>query len=196
MKRAPLIAAVAMSAAAAAWSAAAESPVPPSADGIAKAKAAAKDLGEGLKAQLVAALKAGGPSAALTTCKTIGQDFTAATGKTHGLVIKRTALRVRNASNAPDEFERKVLTDFGTMIAAGVNPAELEHAEVVTEGGKSQLRYMKPIPMAAEPCQTCHGPSVAPELKAEIDKLYPGDQAVGFKPGELRGAFSITQDLP
>ena len=54
---------------------------------------------------------------------------------------------------------------------------------------------MKAIPTAAEPCLTCHGSSLQPELKAEILRLYPNDQATGFKPGELRGAFTVTQKL-
>jgi hypothetical protein len=32
-------------------------------------------------------------------------------------------------------------------------------------------------------------------LKTEIEKLYPQDQATGFKPGELRGAFTVTEKL-
>ncbi len=44
-----------------------------------------------------------------------------------------------------------------------------------------------------EPGLTCHGSSLQPELKAEILCLYPNDQATGFKPGELRGAFTVTE---
>jgi hypothetical protein len=34
-----------------------------------------------------------------------------------------------------------------------------------------------------------------PELKAEILRLYPNDQATGFRAGDLRGAFTVTQTL-
>ncbi len=54
---------------------------------------------------------------------------------------------------------------------------------------------MKAIPMAAEPCAACHGTDVKPDVKSEIDKLYPQDQATGFKPGELRGAFTISMPV-
>jgi len=50
---------------------------------------------------------------------------------------------------------------------------------------------MKAIPMRAEPCLLCHG-APEPALKAEIDRLYPQDQATGFRPGELRGAFTVS----
>jgi cytochrome c553 len=65
----------------------------------------------------------------------------------------------------------------------------------LTENGVATFRYMKAIPMAAQPCAACHGTDVKPDVLAEIEKLYPQDEATGFKPGELRGAFSIKQSL-
>ena len=107
----------------------------------------------------------------------------------------RTALKVRNPKNAPDAFERRVLEDFVAKVAAGADPAQLEHYEAVTEDGERLFRYMKAIPMAAEPCAVCHGGALAADLKTEIEKLYPQDQATGFEPGELRGAFTVTEKL-
>jgi hypothetical protein len=118
-----------------------------------------------------------------------------ASSKAMGLKVGRTALKVRNPANAPDAFETRVLEDFVAKIAAGGDPAKLEHAETVTENGQKLFRYMKAIPTAAVPCLTCHGSDLAPDLKAEIDKLYPSDQATGFKAGDLRGAFTVTEEL-
>jgi hypothetical protein len=56
------------------------------------------------------------------------------------------------------------------------------------------FRYMRPIIMR-ETCLACHGPSVAQDVKAEIAKYYTDDKAVGFNLGELRGAFSLVQQL-
>ncbi|MEX2498681.1 MAG: DUF3365 domain-containing protein [Wenzhouxiangellaceae bacterium] len=50
--------------------------------------------------------------------------------------------------------------------------------------------------MARSQCVICHGESIAPELAETIKQLYPQDQATGFAPGELRGAFSVTVELP
>ncbi len=159
---------------------------------VAEARAAVKVLGEGLKAQLAAAMQSGGPIAAMGVCRTIAPLLAEQTGAEHGLKIGRTALRVRNPANAPDAWERQVLEDFLAKTAAGANPATLEHAEMVPqEGGLMVFRYMKAIPMAAEPCLTCHG-NPEPAVKAEILRLYPQDQATGFKPGQLRGAFTVT----
>lgn len=167
----------------------------PSPEQVDKARAAVAGLAEGLKARLGEALKAGGPVAAVQVCNTVAPGLAADAAKTTGLSVGRTALKVRNPENAPDEFEKRVLMEFAAKIAAGSDPAKLEHAEIVDDGGSRMVRYMKAIPTAAEPCLVCHGETLAPDLKAEIDKLYPNDQATGFKAGDLRGAFTVIEIL-
>jgi hypothetical protein len=170
---------------------------PPTTDAarLASAHAAVKGLGETLKAQLVAAIKAGGPIAAVGVCRTIAPAIAEEKSRAHGLKVGRTALKVRNRDNAPDAFERRVLEEFVRQIDSGADPAGLEHAETVTEGGETLFRYMKAIPTAAEPCLACHGSNLEPELRAEILRLYPEDQATGFRAGDLRGAFTVTQKV-
>ncbi len=170
-------------------------PLAPSDAQLSAARAAAKDLGESLKSQLVAAIKSGGPRAAVGICRTIAPAIAADASRKHRLEVGRTALKLRNPANAPDEFERQVLEDFVRKIDTGADPATLEHAEIRDEGGARVFRYMKAIPTAAEPCLTCHGSNIAPDLKAEIERIYPADQATGFKAGELRGAFTIRQKV-
>ncbi|AHB48078.1 cytochrome C [Hyphomicrobium nitrativorans NL23] len=162
---------------------------------LAAARAAAKDLGENLRSELIAALKAGGPSAALGVCRTVAPSIAENASKTHDLTVGRTALKVRNPDNTPDAFERRVLADFVRKAAAGSDPATLEHAEIATENGKSTFRYMKAIPTAAEPCLVCHGSNIEASLKAEILELYPSDEATGFVAGELRGAFTVRRQI-
>lgn len=157
------------------------------------AREAAKELGEALKAQLMAAMKSGGPIAAIPVCNTVAPATASVISERRGIKVGRTALKVRNPANAPDAFERRVLEDFAKQMAAGADPAKLEYAETVSENGSPAFRYMKAIPMAAEPCAACHGSEVQPDVKAAIGKLYPQDEATGFKPGDLRGAFSIRQ---
>jgi len=102
-------------------------------------------------------------------------------------------VRVRNPATAPDQLDRKVLENFVSKIAAGADPATLKQIQTAKEGGQTVFRYMKAIPTAAEPCLTCHGMNLDPVLKAEIARLYPDDQATGFKAGELRVAFTVTK---
>lgn len=160
---------------------------------LVKARSAVKALGENLKGQLVAALKSGGPVSALGVCQTIAPAAAQEVSDAQGLEIGRTALRVRNPANAADEWERGVLEDFVAKIAAGADPATLEHGETVHEDGETLFRYIKAIPMAAEPCLTCHGSDLEPALAAEVQRLYPSDEATGFKAGELRGAFTVKE---
>lgn len=160
------------------------------------ARAAIKDMAEKLKAQLMGAINEGGPLAAIAVCKTVAPTLAEEASQAHGMRVSRTALKIRNPANAPDAFERRVLEDFLARAAAGEDVAKLEHAESVSENGKAAFRFMKAIPTAAEPCLACHGGAIEPGLKAEIDRLYPQDEATGFKAGDLRGAFSVRMDVP
>ena len=173
----------------------AQDPAAADAASLATARVAVKGLGETLKTQLVAAIKAGGPITAVSVCRTIAPQIAEDQSQAHGVSVGRTALKVRNPANAPDAFERRVLEDFVRKIDAGADPAKLEYAETVVAGGEKMVRYMKAIPTAAEPCLTCHGPNLEPALRAEILRLYPNDQATGFAAGDLRGAFTVTQRL-
>lgn len=168
----------------------------PADDQVKAARALAVELGGKLKGELSAALASGGPIQALAVCKVaapaIAGDLSANTGSTVG----RTALKVRNPANAPDAFETAVLKRFIEDAAKGADPAGLEHAEIVDAGGRRSMRYMKAIPMAAAPCATCHGTAVAPDLLQAIRELYPADEAVGFKAGDIRGAFTIEMPIP
>jgi len=159
---------------------------------VGQARVAVKELGAGLKKRLMEVIKDRGPIAAISVCKLIAPALAEKTGAEHGLKIGRTALRTRNPANAPDAWERAVLEDFAAQVKAGKDPSKLEHAETVTDAnGAATFRYMKAIPMGAVPCLMCHG-APEPSLKAAILRLYPQDQATGFKPGDLRGAFTVS----
>jgi hypothetical protein len=112
-----------------------------------------------------------------------------------GWEIRRTSFKVRNPHNVPDPWEEDVLRLFEQRLAEGVAPETFEFAKVVNLDGKRVFRYMKPIIMQ-DFCTTCHGSELSPELADKITRRYPQDQAVGFKLGELRGAFSMLKVLP
>jgi hypothetical protein len=67
---------------------------------------------------------------------------------------------------------------------------------VQTAEGKV-FRYMKALPIQ-EACLNCHGDpaAVSADLKAKLAKLYPGDQATGYKLGAIRGALTVKRPLP
>ncbi len=164
------------------------------AERAAKSRAAVKTFAKRLKGELVAAIKSGGPVAAIGVCNSAAPAIAHETSEATGWRVGRTALKLRNPANAPDDWERKVLERFEAEIARGTDPKTLEHYEVATLDGKRVFRYMKAIPVA-KPCLTCHGAKLEPKLAARIKALYPEDQATGFSLGQLRGAFTIVQPL-
>ena len=112
-----------------------------------------------------------------------------------GWTVARTSLKTRNPDNAPDAWERAVLEKFEERKAAGEKPKKMAFAEVVEMDGKRVFRFMKAIPTAEKPCLMCHGGKLKPEVEAKLDELYPEDKARGYKAGDIRGAFTITQPM-
>ncbi len=133
-----------------------------------QARALTKKFAARMLKDLQGALRAGGPENAVKVCKQIAPKIAKEeSGQSGGWKIGRTALRVRNPANAPDQFERKILEHFQAKAAAGANLATLDHAEIVGTGANRTFRYMKPIVMG-KLCLTCHGPEVAPEIKTVL----------------------------
>ena len=147
-------------------------------------------LGGQLKGELAKAIADGGPIAAINVCYTRAPEIAAQLSKSSGARVGRTALRVRNPSNAPDSLERSVLEQFATDLGSGPIDRPLEAAFEIRRGDALERRYMRAIPTDAL-CLTCHGKTLAPELAAAIAQNYPGDQGTGFELGQLRGAFSV-----
>ncbi len=157
-------------------------------------RSAIKTLMGKLKPEMKGAMMTGGPVKAMDVCHTKADSISAKVSEQLGFSIKRTSLKPRNSNNAPDAWERAVLVKFEERKALGESPKTLEFVDVVENNGQRQVRYMKAIPTRGV-CLMCHGSKIAPPISAKIKKLYPEDQATGFKLGDLRGAFSITEIL-
>jgi hypothetical protein len=138
----------------------------------------------------------GGPEGAILVCRDKAPEMAKAASSETGWTIRRVSLRNRNPKAVPDAWERAALEDFDRRAAAGVSPATLEKAEIVTEDGKQSYRYMRALPVQ-ELCTQCHGTpdKLSPAVKAKLEALYPGDKAVGYKPGDIRGAMTIRKSL-
>jgi len=154
----------------------------------------AATYGRTLVAELQAAMANGGPVAGIAVCHEAAPAIANAVGTDRGLDVGRTSLRVRNPANAPDQWERAVLTRFDKAVGAGRDAASLEHVEMVEAGGRRAFRYLKAIPTAPL-CLTCHGTDIDGEVLAVIEDYYPDDQARNFAVGDIRGAFTITKWL-
>ncbi|MCA9649580.1 MAG: DUF3365 domain-containing protein [Myxococcales bacterium] len=150
-----------------------------------------------LKRTLLAAVEQGGPPHAITVCRDQAPAI-AASMSTAGWTIGRTAARVRNPSNAANEWERRGLGELQAMLGSGeaTDPKALEWHEVVEHEGTQTLHYMRAIPMGGL-CLGCHGSAdeLDAAVKEQLAGLYPEDQATGFSVGELRGAFAVSRSL-
>jgi hypothetical protein len=160
----------------------------------ASSRAAAKTLLEALQATVTEAAQSKGPVHAIAVCNEQALPITHRVSQELGIDVGRTSHKLRNPKNAPDAWEKGVLEDFAQRKAAGEDLTKMEFYEVIEQDGKKTFRYMKAIPLGAV-CFNCHGTRLRPEVAAKLDELYPQDEARGFNVGDLRGAFTIKQDM-
>ena len=168
---------------------AADAPAAP--EWIEQSRQLAQQLGGELKGELGRAINEGGPVAAVSVCKTRAPAIAARLSAESGAVVGRTALRVRNPANAPDDLQRAVLEQFSGELASGkfAGPARGSVRDQPRRAGRASLHARDPD---RRPVPHLPRPALAPELAAAIERDYPDDQATGFEQGQLRGAFSVT----
>lgn len=159
------------------------------------ARSAADTLQRGLMTALAEAMASSGPGGAMGVCNTKALQITTDVSANASLDIGRTALRVRNPSNAPDAWERNQLVSFASALSSGQPAAGLESYKVERADGAWRLRWTRPI-MLQPMCATCHGKDIDSGVGEILSALYPADQATGFEIGELRGAFTATVPIP
>jgi hypothetical protein len=118
----------------------------------------------------------------------IANDFSLTTGHK----LKQTSLRLRNSSNAPDEWEKEVLKK---LELAGPSK-DVGFGEILEVDDKEIYRYMKPIYVESA-CLECHGEreKILPEIRQFLERRYPHDEAYDYKEGDFRGGISITISL-
>lgn len=100
--------------------------------------------------------------------------------------LARISMKNRNPKNAANEKQAMI---FSQWLKEGAQPTVYRDNEKVVT--------MHPIQIATPLCLGCHGDSATLDKKAGqvIQKLYPEDKAVGYKIGDLRGAF-VTEISP
>ncbi len=157
-----------------------------------RSRALADQLMSELKTELGKAMQQGGPVAAVAVCKSRAPEIAARLSASSGAEVSRTALRLRNPVNAPDDLERAVMQGFAAELSSGL-PAATAPPEAILESRSArgiERRYLRAIVMQPV-CLACHGASLAPELEMAIAHDYPQDTATGFETGQLRGAVTV-----
>ena len=163
---------------------------------VGDARKVATSIPPKLLAVLTEEIAKGGPEGAIGVCKDVAPQLAKAASAETGWAIRRVSLRNRNPRAVPDAWERAVLEDFDRRAAAGEAPATLEKAEVVAVDGKQNYRYMRALPVQPL-CLNCHGTpeQLTPAVRQKLGELYPDDKAIGYKPGDIRGAMTIRKQL-
>ncbi|MCP5397020.1 MAG: DUF3365 domain-containing protein [Sphingomonadaceae bacterium] len=143
-----------------------------------------------LQAQLKDALRAGGPMQAVTVCSQVAPAIAAQQSDASGAVVHRVSDRNRNPGASLDDNVQPYYEQLAAAPMDGDKPAHRIWRS--GEGAQARINYLSAIPMKEEPCSLCHGTNVSPGLQEHIRRLYNGDKATGFIPGELRGALHIS----
>jgi hypothetical protein len=162
---------------------------------LASARSAADALQRDLLTALTRAMAGSGPAGALAACVEKAPAIAASVSSAMSLDVGRTALRVRNPSNAPDAWEADQLAFFAGALDAGESAGRLERYAVERASEGWRVRWMRPI-LLQPMCTTCHGTNIDSGVMEQISALYPQDAATGFSSGELRGAFTASVPVP
>jgi hypothetical protein len=146
-----------------------------------------------LKASLSNAIQAGGFDEGLAACKEIAPSL-AQQHSTSGWTVGRTSLKLRNKKNSPDAWEIAILNEFELAKSAGENVKSLMGFAEHIEQNTLTLRYMQAIPVNGL-CLSCHGENLSTEVEQTLAEHYPNDKATGYKLGDIRGGFSLSQAI-
>ncbi len=171
-----------------------ENKVEISEDQVVGMRATSMEFMKSLKGVLINQIQTNGVVEAVSVCSDTAQVLTNNYGIKKGVFIRRVSFNNRNENNYPDDFEKEILNKFELLRQNNELNDKTEHFEIVKEGEFKYSRYLKPILIQAE-CLNCHGSEneILPEVKELIALKYPGDKAIGYSIGELRGAVSVKK---
>lgn len=144
-----------------------------------------------IRTHLIEKMSSNEISGAVEYCNENAYKLTDSLNKEFDVYVKRTSLKLRNPNNAPNEREIEILNHYEQLLANGekLNDSVIKLSD-------TKYWYVKPI-FAQGLCQNCHGNvgSTISEKNYEIiKKLYPKDEAINLKQGDLRGIWSIEME--
>ena len=126
------------------------------------------------------------PMAAIAVCQDEAPKI-AERWSTEAVMVRRTALKLRQPRNAASEADQATMLAFSKRLAAGESASSVEEFSVTADGS---MRYARALVTEA-PCLVCHGEALAPAIAKTIGERYPADRATGFRLGDLRGIVVV-----
>lgn len=159
-----------------------------------QARSKVKEFAKELKSEFQKVYTEKGPLEAISVCTTKAGEIANKISRQTGWMVRRVSLRTRNPLDRPDAFETKILQEL--ELAHDKQSPKEEFSEVIDLGGRKEFRYLKVIRLAPH-CTNCHGQKsqITPEIMSRLKEYYPHDQAIGYHPGDIRGAFSVRIPL-
>jgi hypothetical protein len=137
-----------------------------------------------LMSALMKAMLEGGPETAIDVCRLKAPSIAASAGSGETRV-GRTSHRIRNPANAPEPWMAPLLEAY---LA---DPTDRDPRTVTLDSG--EVGYVEPIHVKPI-CLNCHGEDedLDTSVTDQLRRLYPEDQATGFREGDFRGIFWVV----
>lgn len=137
-----------------------------------------------LTSHLQRELDAKGPAGALEACHLDVTWAAYRVARDEGLAAGRTASRLRNPTNAPRPWARRIVQQHENSAARGLDGFVVDLGDRI-----GLLRPIEELPI----CAACHGPEqrLSPAIRPTLAQCYPADCAIGFKDGDIRGWFWV-----
>lgn len=153
-----------------------------------RGKKIAAATAENMLAEVGKNMKEGGVAQAVPFCNIHADGLTTELAEQNGVSIKRTSHLLRNEKNAPTTREQEIIAQFQKLQAE-----KQELSPVVEQNEDGTVQFYMPIKVAQK-CTVCHGvlgETLTQAHDSIIKSIYPKDQAIGFREGDLRGIWSI-----
>jgi hypothetical protein len=146
-----------------------------------------------LKRELITALAAEGPVAAISVCSEKAPALTEMFSRGGLLTIRRVSDRYRNPANAADPELERLIEQF----KATPRDPDLTHSVWSERTDGHWFSYRKAI-RTELPCLRCHGDQqgLAEGVAEVLAQRYPADRATGYAPREIRGLFVVEMKWP
>lgn len=156
---------------------------------IATGKAVAGQAFSLLSSNLLRAIQEVGIGDALPYCSAQAIPLTQIVARTNNVSLRRVTHQARNPANQANATELALLQRLREEQRTG-KPLK----PIATVTAPDTVTVYAPIVISTNLCLKCHGApetDVALEHWALIKRLYPGDTAIGFKLGDVRGLWRI-----
>jgi Protein of unknown function (DUF3365) len=141
-----------------------------------------------LSTQLKQAIAEKGPVEAIGFCNISAISITEGISTKNKAIVKRATDKPRNPQNLASEEELRIIERLKNEMTTGNQPMP------VVEIDKTGNPHFYAAIILKEFCLQCHGneSEIAMETGKKIKTLYPNDQAISYKTGDLRGIWSIS----